>query len=163
MTDRSDRTFDVARERVSEEIEDGRLTGADQAECGKAEALNFALDHVEEEIYVGIDADTVIARRCGIKAGLPFCRSAGGRGRRECKGGQSHQPVDAVAGAGIHHEPEFRAPRDGSVQCGDGGSGRDRRVADRRGEERRMLSGKYRGGRCGFDHESAGAALQGDL
>ena len=29
---------------------------------GKAEALNFALDHVDEEIYVGIDADTVIAR-----------------------------------------------------------------------------------------------------
>ncbi len=29
--------------------------------AGKAEALNFALPHFDEEIYVGIDADTVIA------------------------------------------------------------------------------------------------------
>jgi cellulose synthase/poly-beta-1,6-N-acetylglucosamine synthase-like glycosyltransferase len=29
--------------------------------AGKAEALNFALQHLDEEIYVGIDADTVIA------------------------------------------------------------------------------------------------------
>ena len=28
---------------------------------GKAAALNFALDRIEEDIYVGIDADTVIA------------------------------------------------------------------------------------------------------
>jgi len=28
---------------------------------GKAAALNYALDRIDEEIYVGIDADTVIA------------------------------------------------------------------------------------------------------
>ena len=28
---------------------------------GKAAALNYALDRMNEEIYVGIDADTVIA------------------------------------------------------------------------------------------------------
>ena len=29
--------------------------------AGKAEALNYAIDRLDEEFYVGIDADTVIA------------------------------------------------------------------------------------------------------
>ncbi|MGB9031189.1 MAG: glycosyltransferase [Acidobacteriaceae bacterium] len=57
-----DRTFDVAREAYPKEIEDGRLLVLSKPNGGKAEALNLGLDHVEEEIYVGIDADTVIAR-----------------------------------------------------------------------------------------------------
>jgi cellulose synthase/poly-beta-1,6-N-acetylglucosamine synthase-like glycosyltransferase/peptidoglycan/xylan/chitin deacetylase (PgdA/CDA1 family)/spore germination protein YaaH len=57
-----DRTFDVAREAYPKEIEEGRLLVLTKANGGKAEALNFGLDHVEEEVYVGIDADTVIAR-----------------------------------------------------------------------------------------------------
>ncbi len=57
-----DRTFDVAREAYPKEIEEGRLLVLTKANGGKAEALNFGLEHVEEEIYVGIDADTVIAR-----------------------------------------------------------------------------------------------------
>ncbi|MGC2639952.1 MAG: glycosyltransferase, partial [Acidobacteriaceae bacterium] len=57
----SDRTFDVAREAYEEEIAQGRLTVLTKANAGKAEALNFGLDHVDEEVYVGIDADTVIA------------------------------------------------------------------------------------------------------
>ena len=35
--------------------------GSDEANGGKAAALNYALDRLSEEIYVGIDADTVIA------------------------------------------------------------------------------------------------------
>jgi cellulose synthase/poly-beta-1,6-N-acetylglucosamine synthase-like glycosyltransferase len=56
-----DRTFAVAREAYPKEIEEGRLLVLTKANGGKAAALNFGLEHVEEEIYVGIDADTVIA------------------------------------------------------------------------------------------------------
>ncbi len=57
----SDRTFDVARTAYPEEIASGMLTVLHQSNSGKAEALNLAVDHVNEPIYVGIDADTVIA------------------------------------------------------------------------------------------------------
>jgi cellulose synthase/poly-beta-1,6-N-acetylglucosamine synthase-like glycosyltransferase len=57
----SDRTFDVARDSFPEEIAKGRLTVLTKANAGKAEALNFALLQTPEEIYVGIDADTIIA------------------------------------------------------------------------------------------------------
>ncbi len=58
----SDRTAEVAREAYASEIESGRLTVVKKENGGKAEALNYALqEFVHEEIYVGIDADTVIA------------------------------------------------------------------------------------------------------
>ncbi len=58
----SDRTAEVAREAYAADIESGRLTVLKKENGGKAEALNFALQgYVHEEIYVGIDADTVIA------------------------------------------------------------------------------------------------------
>ena len=57
-----DRTAEVAREAYAADIESGRLTVVKKENAGKAEALNYALEHfVREEIYVGIDADTVIA------------------------------------------------------------------------------------------------------
>ena len=56
-----DRTAEVAREAYQAEIRAGRVTVLEKANGGKAAALNYALDHVDEEIYVGIDADTVIA------------------------------------------------------------------------------------------------------
>jgi peptidoglycan-N-acetylglucosamine deacetylase len=56
-----DHTFEVARAAYSSEIAEGRLTVLTKPNAGKAEALNFALHHLHEEIYVGIDADTVIA------------------------------------------------------------------------------------------------------
>jgi cellulose synthase/poly-beta-1,6-N-acetylglucosamine synthase-like glycosyltransferase/peptidoglycan/xylan/chitin deacetylase (PgdA/CDA1 family)/spore germination protein YaaH len=58
----TDNTFEVARAAFPEEIRDHRLTVMTKPNAGKAEALNFGLQHVEEEIYVGIDADTVIAQ-----------------------------------------------------------------------------------------------------
>ena len=130
-----DRTFDAAREAYPEEIEDGRLLVLTKPNGGKAEALNFGLNHVDEEVYVGIDADTVIAPDAVSKLVRAFADPTGGRGGRQCQGGEPHQSVDAVAGARIHHQPELRAARHGSVQRGHGGSGRDRRVAHRRGEE----------------------------
>jgi peptidoglycan-N-acetylglucosamine deacetylase len=56
-----DRTSEVAREAYPEEIAAGMLTVLRKANGGKAEALNFAVDDLKEEFYVGIDADTVIA------------------------------------------------------------------------------------------------------
>ena len=56
-----DRTYEIAREAYPREIAAGRLTVLTKPNAGKAEALNFALRQLEEEVYVGIDADTVIA------------------------------------------------------------------------------------------------------
>jgi cellulose synthase/poly-beta-1,6-N-acetylglucosamine synthase-like glycosyltransferase/peptidoglycan/xylan/chitin deacetylase (PgdA/CDA1 family)/spore germination protein YaaH len=57
----TDDTFEVAREAYSAEIAAHKLMVLTKQNAGKAEALNFGLRQVEEEIYVGIDADTVIA------------------------------------------------------------------------------------------------------
>jgi peptidoglycan-N-acetylglucosamine deacetylase len=43
------------------EIAAGRVQVLTKPNGGKAAALNYALDRIDEEIYVGIDADTVIA------------------------------------------------------------------------------------------------------
>ncbi|MGA8044319.1 MAG: glycosyltransferase, partial [Terracidiphilus sp.] len=57
----SDRTFDVAREAFTKEIAAGRVTVLTKPNGGKAAALNFAIEQLDEPFYVGIDADTVIA------------------------------------------------------------------------------------------------------
>ena len=56
-----DRTLEVATEAYPKDIESGRLVVLTKPNGGKAEALNFALEHLDEEIYIGIDADGVIA------------------------------------------------------------------------------------------------------
>jgi cellulose synthase/poly-beta-1,6-N-acetylglucosamine synthase-like glycosyltransferase/peptidoglycan/xylan/chitin deacetylase (PgdA/CDA1 family)/spore germination protein YaaH len=57
----SDRTAEVARQAYAAEIAAGHLQVLTKANGGKAAALNYALDRLNEEVYVGIDADTVIA------------------------------------------------------------------------------------------------------
>ncbi len=57
----SDRTFEVARSTYAEQIAEGRVTVLTKPNGGKADALNYALERLDEEIYVGIDADGVIA------------------------------------------------------------------------------------------------------
>ena len=57
----SDNTYDVARNAYPTDIASGRLTVLTKPNAGKAEALNYAIERFDEEIYVGIDADTVIA------------------------------------------------------------------------------------------------------
>jgi cellulose synthase/poly-beta-1,6-N-acetylglucosamine synthase-like glycosyltransferase/peptidoglycan/xylan/chitin deacetylase (PgdA/CDA1 family)/spore germination protein YaaH len=57
----ADRTAEVAREAYAAEIAAGRVQVFSKPNGGKAAALNYALDRLTEEIYVGIDADTVIA------------------------------------------------------------------------------------------------------
>jgi cellulose synthase/poly-beta-1,6-N-acetylglucosamine synthase-like glycosyltransferase len=57
----SDRTLEVTQNAFRAEIASGRLLLLTKPNSGKAEALNYGLEHVHEEIFVGIDADTVIA------------------------------------------------------------------------------------------------------
>ncbi|HZY72378.1 MAG TPA: polysaccharide deacetylase family protein, partial [Edaphobacter sp.] len=57
----TDRTYETARAAYPKDIASGRLIVLTKPNAGKAEALNFALPHIDEEIYIGIDADTVIA------------------------------------------------------------------------------------------------------
>jgi cellulose synthase/poly-beta-1,6-N-acetylglucosamine synthase-like glycosyltransferase/peptidoglycan/xylan/chitin deacetylase (PgdA/CDA1 family)/spore germination protein YaaH len=56
-----DRTAEAARQTYVAEIASGRVQVLTKPNGGKAAALNYALDRLDEEIYVGIDADTVIA------------------------------------------------------------------------------------------------------
>jgi cellulose synthase/poly-beta-1,6-N-acetylglucosamine synthase-like glycosyltransferase/peptidoglycan/xylan/chitin deacetylase (PgdA/CDA1 family)/spore germination protein YaaH len=57
----SDRTFEAARDAYPKDIASGRLTVLRKPNGGKADALNYALERMDEEIYIGIDADGVIA------------------------------------------------------------------------------------------------------
>ncbi|WP_158819521.1 glycosyltransferase [Granulicella sp. S156] len=57
----TDATYKIATETYAKEIADGKLTVLTKPNGGKAEALNFALQSTDEEVYVGIDADGVIA------------------------------------------------------------------------------------------------------
>jgi cellulose synthase/poly-beta-1,6-N-acetylglucosamine synthase-like glycosyltransferase/peptidoglycan/xylan/chitin deacetylase (PgdA/CDA1 family)/spore germination protein YaaH len=57
----SDNTAEAARQAYAAEIAAGRVQVLEKPNGGKAAALNYALDRLGEEIYVGIDADTVIA------------------------------------------------------------------------------------------------------
>jgi cellulose synthase/poly-beta-1,6-N-acetylglucosamine synthase-like glycosyltransferase/peptidoglycan/xylan/chitin deacetylase (PgdA/CDA1 family)/spore germination protein YaaH len=56
-----DNTYQIACDTYAADIASGRLTVLTKPNGGKAEALNFALEHMDEEIYIGIDADGVIA------------------------------------------------------------------------------------------------------
>ncbi len=56
-----DRTAEVTRAAFQPEIADGRVTVLTKPNSGKADALNYALENVTEELFVGIDADTIIA------------------------------------------------------------------------------------------------------
>lgn len=57
-----DRTLEVAREAFANEEAAGRVLILTKQNSGKADALNYGIEHIgEAEIFVGIDADTVIA------------------------------------------------------------------------------------------------------
>ncbi len=58
----SDKTLEVARAAFAQEEASGRVLILTKPNSGKADALNFGLEHLRgEELFVGIDADTVIA------------------------------------------------------------------------------------------------------
>jgi peptidoglycan-N-acetylglucosamine deacetylase len=57
-----DRTLEVARRAFAPEEASGRVLLLTKPNGGKAEALNYGLQHIgDAEIFVGIDADTIIA------------------------------------------------------------------------------------------------------
>jgi peptidoglycan-N-acetylglucosamine deacetylase len=57
-----DRTLEVARRAFAAEVASGQVLILTKPNSGKADALNFGLQHLrDEEIFVGIDADTIIA------------------------------------------------------------------------------------------------------
>jgi peptidoglycan-N-acetylglucosamine deacetylase len=59
-----DRTLEVARNAFAEARSVGRVLVLTKANGGKAAALNYGLDHLhDEEVFVGIDADTFIDHR----------------------------------------------------------------------------------------------------
>jgi cellulose synthase/poly-beta-1,6-N-acetylglucosamine synthase-like glycosyltransferase/peptidoglycan/xylan/chitin deacetylase (PgdA/CDA1 family)/spore germination protein YaaH len=58
----TDATYDVACEAYAAEIASGHITVLTKPNAGKAEALNYAISRLDEEFYVGIDADTIIAQ-----------------------------------------------------------------------------------------------------
>jgi cellulose synthase/poly-beta-1,6-N-acetylglucosamine synthase-like glycosyltransferase/peptidoglycan/xylan/chitin deacetylase (PgdA/CDA1 family)/spore germination protein YaaH len=58
----SDNTAAEATNAFTEEIAAGRVQVLTKPNGGKAAALNYALERLTEEFYVGIDADTVIAQ-----------------------------------------------------------------------------------------------------
>jgi cellulose synthase/poly-beta-1,6-N-acetylglucosamine synthase-like glycosyltransferase/spore germination protein YaaH/peptidoglycan/xylan/chitin deacetylase (PgdA/CDA1 family) len=57
-----DKTYEVTKTAFAAEIASGKVLVLTKPNSGKAHALNYALESVTEEIFVGIDADTVIAR-----------------------------------------------------------------------------------------------------
>jgi cellulose synthase/poly-beta-1,6-N-acetylglucosamine synthase-like glycosyltransferase len=57
-----DRTLEITRRAFAAEESDGRVLILSRPNGGKAEALNFGLQHIgDAKIFVGIDADTIIA------------------------------------------------------------------------------------------------------
>jgi cellulose synthase/poly-beta-1,6-N-acetylglucosamine synthase-like glycosyltransferase/peptidoglycan/xylan/chitin deacetylase (PgdA/CDA1 family) len=56
-----DNTYQAAIDAYPADIASGRLTVLTKPNGGKADALNYALDRTDEEVYIGIDADGVIA------------------------------------------------------------------------------------------------------
>ncbi len=57
-----DRTLEVARAAFPKEETSGKVLILTRPNAGKAEALNFGIEHIEDaELFVGIDADTIIA------------------------------------------------------------------------------------------------------
>src|SRR5579859_2681741 len=57
-----DRTLEVARHAFAAESAAGKVLILGKPNSGKAEALNYGIEHIgEAELFVGIDADTIIA------------------------------------------------------------------------------------------------------
>ncbi|MCU1303910.1 MAG: polysaccharide deacetylase [Candidatus Sulfotelmatobacter sp.] len=57
-----DRTLEVARRAFIAEEAAGKVLILTKANAGKAEALNYGIEHIQDaELFVGIDADTIIA------------------------------------------------------------------------------------------------------
>ena len=111
-----DRTFEVAREAYATDIADGRVQVLTKPNGGKAAALNYALERIDEDYYVGIDADTVIAMDAISKLIPHFEDPAIGAIAGNAKVGNRVNLLDPLAGPRVHHQPELRTARPRSLQ-----------------------------------------------
>ena len=104
-------TLEVTRAAFRKEIAAGRVTVLTKPNSGKADALDYGLEQVTEEVFVGIDADTIIAPDAISKLVPHFSNPKVGAMAGNAKVGNRVESVDALAGAGIHHQPELRTAR----------------------------------------------------
>ncbi len=158
-----DRTADVAAAAYAREIAAGRLQVLTKRNEGKAAALNYALDRMNEEVYVGIDADTVIATDAISKL-IPHFEDPGiGAMAGNAKVGNRLNLWDALAGPRIHHQPELRAPCSRFIPCRHRCARGYRCMAHRASQSSGRLSPEYRGRGCRPDNESSRAGAEGRL
>jgi cellulose synthase/poly-beta-1,6-N-acetylglucosamine synthase-like glycosyltransferase len=115
----TDNTYRAAVDAYPADIASGRLVVLTKKNGGKADALNYGLARTDEEVYLGIDADGVIAHDAITNLVCHFANPRIGAVAGNVKGGKPGEPVDALAGAGICDQPELRAARAGPVRCGD--------------------------------------------
>ena len=134
-----------------------------KANGGKAAALNYALGQLDEEFYVGIDADTVIAADAIAKLIPHFEDPAVGAVAGNAKVGNRvnlwtrWQALEYITSQNF----ERRAlDLFNVVTVVPGAIGAWRTEAVKKG---RRVSAEYRGRRCRPHHESAGAEVQGGL
>ena len=148
-----------ARRSLQEEAE-GKVLILTKPNAGKAEALNYGLEHLtDEEIFVGIDADTIIAPDAISRLVPHFLNPKVGADRRQRQSRQPRESLDALAGAGIHHQPELRAARAEHAGRGQRGAGRDWRVASFRSAGGGRLPHRHGGRRCRSHHGAAAARI----
>ena len=135
-----DRTLEVARNAFAEEAAAGKVLILGKKNSGKAEALNYGIEHIgDAELFVGIDADTIIAPDAISRLVPHFINPEGRSDCGKCEGWQPGESVDALAGAGIHHQSELRTARARRSGRGERGAGCDRGVAGFRGTRSRRI------------------------
>ncbi len=128
-----DRTLEVARAAFTREEAAGKVLILTKPNAGKAEALNYGIEHIA-------GCRNVCRHRCRhhhrarrhLAPGAAFHQSQGWSRRRQRQSRQPRQSMDPLAGPRIHHQPEFRTPRLGCAGRGQRGAGRDRSVASLR-------------------------------
>ena len=159
-----DRRYEVAQEAFRGEIASGKVTVLTKPNSGKAEALNYALEFVNEEIYVGIDADTVIARDAMSRAGTAFPRFAQiGAVAGNAKVGNRVNLWTRWQALEYITSQNFERRALDAFGCGQRSAGRDRRMAHLSGARCRRLSHRYRRGRCRPDDGAARKRISRDL
>ena len=159
----SDGTYEVARAAYAQEIAAGRVEVLTKQNGGKAAALNYALEQLDEEFYVGIDADTVIASDAISKLIPHFEDAQVGAVAGNAKVGNRvnlwtrWQALEYITSQNF----ERRAlDLFNVVTVVPGAIGAWRTAGSQEG---RRLSVEYSGRRCRPDDESAGAEVQGGV
>ena len=129
---------------------------------GKAEALNFALEHASTKSSTSasmpiLSSPPMRSPNWFRTSKIPKVGAVAGN----AKVGNRVNLVDPLAGSRIHHQPELRTPRTRSLQRRHGRSRSYRRMAHRCRPRRRRLPRQHRRRRCRPHHEPARAGVQG--